>query len=213
MTPERYNKIEMVLSKRQPDLSVLMENVNKTHNLAAIIRSCDATGVLDAHAVSSHQHISLRQNAASGSSKWVRLNIHDNIDTAIRKLKSSGHQIIAVHVDPSAIDYRELDYTCPTALMVGEELEGLTPAAIMQADQCVKIPMLGMVQSLNVSVATALILYEVMAQRDRAGLYDHSRLPKLDYERLLFEWAYPRVAQVYKKQNKPYPRINKPASM
>ena len=210
MTPERYHKIKSILDKRQTDLTVLMENVNKTHNLAAIIRSCDATGVLDAHAVSTHETIRLRQNAASGSSKWVRLNLHADTDSAIRQLKSSGHQLIAVHVDQSAIDYRQINYTVPTALVMGEELEGLTDNALSQADRSVMIPMMGMVQSLNVSVATALILYEAMAQRQKAGMYSHSKINKADYDQLLFEWAYPRVAQILKKQGKPYPKLPYP---
>ena len=210
MTPERYFKIKKVLDKRQPDLAVLMENVNKAHNLAAIIRSCDAVGVLDVHAVSRYQSIRMRQKAASGSSKWVRLNLHSNIDSAIAVLKSTGHQIVAVHVDSAAIDFREIDYSKPTALLMGEELEGLTGRAIEQADACVKIPMLGMVQSLNVSVATALILYHAMAQRQTAGLYDTCRLQNKTYQTLLFEWAYPRMAKSLKQAGQPYPCVEIP---
>ena len=210
MTPERYYKIRAVLDKRQPDLGVLMENVNKAHNLAAIIRSCDAVGVLDAHAVSHYESIRMRQKAASGSSKWVRLNLHANLQSAITGLKSSGHQVIAVHVDPDAIDYRQVDYCKPTVLLMGEELEGLTTAAIGQADACVKIPMQGMVQSLNVSVATALILYQAMTQRQSAGLYDTCRLQEKAYQTLLFEWAYPRMARLLKQKGEPYPLVEVP---
>ena len=210
MTPERYYKIKAVLDKRQPDLGVLMENVNKAHNLAAIIRSCDAVGVLDAHAVSRYESIRIRQKAASGSSKWVRLNLHSSLDCAIKKLKTSNHQVLAVHVDPSAIDYREVDYCKPTVLLMGEELEGLTQNAIQHADASIKIPMLGMVQSLNVSVATALILYQAMAQRQSAGLYETCRIEEKAYQNLFFEWAYPRMARILKQKGLAFPVVEAP---
>ena len=208
MLLQRYNRLVSVLDNRQPDLTVIMDNVNKAHNLAAIIRSCDAVGVLEAHAISRHKRIRLQHNAASGSSKWIKLNLHENLNQAVNALKSSGHQVIAVHVDDKALDYRELDYTKPTALLMGEELEGLSSSAISLADQTVRIPMAGMVESLNVSVATALILFAAKAQREQAGMYDQCRVNKVDYERILFEWAYPRVAKVLAAQNKPYPKID-----
>ncbi len=210
MTPERYFKIKAVLDKRQPDLTVLMENVNKTHNLAAIVRSCDAVGVLNAHAVSRYESIRIRQKAASGSSKWVGLKLHSTVDSAIRELKSAGHQIIALHVDPKATDYRYINYCKPTVLLIGEELEGLTEQAIRRSDACIKIPMLGMVQSLNVSVATALALYQAMAQRQSAGLYDRCRIEEQAYQRLFFEWAYPRIARILKLRGQVYPVVEAP---
>ncbi len=209
MILERYLRLTSVLDKRQPDLTVIMDNVNKAHNLAAIIRSCDAVGVLEAHAISPHPNIRMRQKAASGSSKWVKLNLHRDLTTLTSQLKYSGYQIIAVHVDQKAVDYRQLDYTKPTALLMGEELEGLSDVAIDLADQTVRIPMMGMVESLNVSVATALILYRAMSQREQEGMYDQCRINKADYDKILFEWAYPRMAKVLASQNKPYPAINK----
>ena len=208
MILKRYKRLTAVLDKRQPDLTVIMDNVNKTHNLAAIIRSCDAVGVLEAHAVSAHQNITMRQKAASGSSKWVKLNLHKDLSDAVKQLKQSGHQVVAVHVDQQTVDFRDLDYTRPTALLVGEELEGLSKAAIDLADQTVQISMQGMVESLNVSVATALILYQAMSQREQADMYNQCRISKSDYDKILFEWAYPRMARMLAQQSKPYPLID-----
>ncbi len=208
MLLQRYNRLISVLDKRQPDLTVIMDNVNKAHNLAAIIRSCDAVGVLEAHAISRHERIRLQHNAASGSSKWVKLNLHSSLCQAVNGLKTSGHQIVAVHVDDKALDFRELDYTRPTALLMGEELEGLSTSAINLADQTVRIPMSGMVESLNVSVATALILFAAKTQREQAGMYEKCRINKTDYDRTLFEWAYPRLAKVLTAQNRPYPKVD-----
>ncbi len=208
MIPQRYKRLRQVLDKRQPDLTVLMENVHKAHNLAAIIRSCDAVGVLETHAISAHENIRMRQKAASGSSKWVKLNLHPTLEQAVGHLKLTGHQIIAVHVDQKAQDYRKVDFTRPTALLMGQELEGLTSSAITMADQTIRIPMLGMVESLNVSVAAALILYEAMLQRQKAGLYDYCRIEADQYEKILFEWAYPRMAKLLVSKGKPYPPIS-----
>ena len=210
MTPERYQKIKQVLNRRQPDLTVLMENVHKPHNLAAIIRSCDAVGVLDVHAVSPFENIRMRQKAASGSSKWVQLNLHPSLNAVATELKQQGHQLLAIHVDQTAVDYRQIDYTRPTALLMGEELGGLTTQALGLADKAVMIPMLGMVESLNVSVATALILYQAMSQRQTAGLYEECRIKDDRYQSLVFEWAYPRLAKLLQQRGKPYPQIAYP---
>jgi len=208
MISQRYKRLKQVLDRRQPDLTVLMENVHKAHNLAAIIRSCDAVGALEAHAVSSHKNIRMRQKAASGSSKWVRLNLHPTLDQAVEFLKHTNHQIIAVHIDEHAMDYKQVNFVQPTALLMGQELDGLTESAIALADKTIQIPMLGMVESLNVSVATALILYEAMEQRQKAGLYDNCRIDDVRYQQILFEWAYPRMAKLLSSKGKAYPVID-----
>ncbi|RME34478.1 MAG: tRNA (guanosine(18)-2'-O)-methyltransferase TrmH [Gammaproteobacteria bacterium] len=191
MTERRLRRIEEVLSRRQPDLTVVMENVNKAHNLAAIARSCDAVGVGEIHAVSGSPRVALAHKVASGASRWVRIRRQASILEACDMLKQRGFQILAAHLDDSAVDYREIDYTRPTALLVGAELFGVSELARSQADRHIVIPMLGMVQSLNVSVATALVLFEAQHQRLAAGCYDRPRLSPEEYQRLLEEWTSP----------------------
>lgn len=208
MTPERFEKINRVLTQRQMDLTVLMDDVQTPHNLAAIARTCDAVGIHEAHAVTDLHAIDLRQRAASGSRKWVRIKIHDTVDQAFDCLRAKNMQILCAHFDGNAVDFRSVDYTKPTAIVLGAELEGVSQDMVSRSDGCVIVPMLGMIQSLNVSVATALILYEAQRQRQEAGMYDTRHMDAQTYQTLLFEWGYPRLAPFYKKKKRPYPTLD-----
>ncbi len=208
MNPERFLRIRSVLERRQPDLTVLMERVNKTHNFSAILRNCDAVGVLMAHAVFPEKGIDLHHDTAAGTSKWVQVLAHSTVRAAVDHLHLDGFRVLAAHPTDEARDYREIDLTGPVAFMVGAELDGLSAEGMTLADEMVAIPMAGMVRSLNVSVATALLLFEAHRQRKAAGLYDKSRLPKEEYHRLLFEWAYPEIAEVLRGKDEPYPPLS-----
>lgn len=207
MTPERFHRLKQVLAARQPDLTVLMENVHKSHNIAAVIRTCDAVGVYEAHAVSDERQIPRHHVISGGTRKYVRLRMHGDIGDACQQLKTDGHQILAAHLSGSARDYREFDYTLPTALLLGSELWGVTGSAADVADHHVVIPMKGVVTSLNVSVAAALLLYEASRQREAAGLYSDRRLDPVVFERTLFEWAHPRIARRCRSHGVPYPPL------
>jgi tRNA (guanosine-2'-O-)-methyltransferase len=185
-----------------------MERVNKTHNFSAILRNCDAVGVLRAHAVFPEKGIDLHHHTAAGTSKWVQVRVHTTVQAAVDSLHQEGFSILAAHPTDQAKDYREMDLTKPIALMVGAELDGLSEEGLALADEMVVIPMAGMVRSLNVSVATALLLFEAFRQRQAGGLYEESRLPKEEFDRLLFEWAYPEIAEVLQKRSEPYPRLS-----
>jgi len=207
VTPERFRKLKQVLAARQPDLTVLMENVHKSHNIAAVIRTCDAVGVYEAHAVSDDGEIPRHRVVSGGTRKYVRVRMHADIAEACRQLRADGHQILAAHLSGSARDYREFDYTSPTALLLGSELWGVTGAAAEVADHHVAIPMNGMVTSLNVSVAAALLLYEASRQREAAGLYATCRLETGVFDKILFEWSHPKVARRCRAQGLPYPPL------
>jgi tRNA (guanosine-2'-O-)-methyltransferase len=105
------------------------------------------------------------------------------------------------------VDFREVDFTEPTALMMGAELLGLSDEALALADARVSVPMVGMAHSLNVSVATALLLFEAFRQREAAGMYEESRIDPEDRKRILFEWAYPRIARHCRERGTPYPSL------
>lgn len=208
MSQRRLNKLTTVLRQRQPDLTVIMENVHKPHNLAAVLRTCDAVGVFHTHAVSADSRVRASVNAAQGTHRWVPVIKHTRVTEAISAVREQGMQLIAAHPGSAAVDYREPDYTRPTALLLGSEHDGVTPEALAAADQQVIVPMHGMAASLNVSVAAALILYEAEAQRRRAGLYDRPGLNQLVMERLLFEWLQPRMARYCRERGLPYPELD-----
>ena len=207
MRPERFRRIREVLARRQPDLTVLMDNVNKAHNFSAILRSCDAVGVLEAHVIAPEQAVEIHHAASAGTKKWVAVRRHRTASEAITLLKEDGFTVLAAHLSPTAKDFRDVDYTRPTAITVGAELHGVSDEALALVDEEVTIPMRGMVQSLNVSVASALLLFEAERQRSAHAMYQQSRLPPEDFSERLFEWAYPALARKMRKQGQPYPAL------
>lgn len=208
MRPERYARLQAVLDRRQPDLTVLMDRVHKAHNFSAIVRTGDAAGVLRMHAVPAERGLPVKHTSSAGSKKWVEVVQHDDVGTAISRLRGEGMQVLAAHLGDGALDYRSLDLSRPTAFLVGAELDGVSPRGLALADERVSIPMAGMVQSLNVSVAAALLLYEAVRQRERAKMFDTPRLPPEERARILFEWGYPRLARRLAAAGLPYPALD-----
>lgn len=207
MTLERYKKIRDLLAKRQPDLTLLLEEVHKPHNVAAVLRSADAVGVHCVHAVWS-ENLEMRTGTSMGSHVWVNTQQHNTTCDAISHLKQQNMQVLVTNLDSHAVDFREIDYTLPTAIILGQEKCGATEDAIKQADQSIVIPMAGMVQSLNVSVAAALILYEAQRQRQAAGMYDKLRLAEQECQKILFQGGFPVLHKECLKRNLTYPPIN-----
>ena len=208
MRPERFRRLREVLARRQPDLTVLMDRVNKAHNFSAILRNCDAVGVLDAHAVAAEPGMEVHHATSAGTKKWVGVRRHATVVQAIEHLRERGFTILAAHSSEGALDYREADYTRPVAITLGAELEGVSREALERADARVAIPMMGMVHSLNVSVASSLLLFEALRQRAAAGMYERSRLEPEAFEARLFEWAYPTLARSRRAQGRAYPRLD-----
>ena len=208
MTPERHQRILALLDKRQPDLTVCMEGVHKTHNLAAVVRTADAVGVSDVHAIWKNEQMRVSGGSAAGSQNWIEVHNHKSTEEAIAVLKQQGMQVLVTNLSDTAVDYREIDYTKPTAIILGQEKFGASQAALDLADQDIVIPMVGMVQSLNVSVASAVVLYEAQRQRQIAGLYNTSRLPEERRQRVLFEGGHPIFAEACKRKGLPYPQID-----
>jgi tRNA (guanosine-2'-O-)-methyltransferase len=208
MTPERFVRLRRVLEGRQPDLTVLMDGVHKPYNLSAVARSCDAVGVLELHAVPAADPRPLDRQVSAGTAKWIPMHLYDSAEAATAELRRQGLTLVAAHTDPSAVDFREVDFTRPTAIVVGSELHGLSEATLAQMDHTVVVPMVGMVRSLNVSVATAILLYEAQRQRQAAGLYDAPRLAPERFEALLFEWAHPEIARSCRAAGLSYPALD-----
>ncbi|EJL93543.1 tRNA (guanosine(18)-2'-O)-methyltransferase TrmH [Pantoea sp. GM01] len=210
MNAQRFARIQEMLALRQHDLTVCMEQVHKPHNVSAVIRTADAVGIHEVHAVWPSVRMRTMVSASAGSNSWVKVKTHRHIAEAVRHLKDEGMQVLATNLSAKAVDFREVDYTKPTCILMGQEKTGITAEALALADQDIIVPMVGMVQSLNVSVASALILYEAQRQRQNAGMYQrtYSLLDEDEQQRLLFEGGYPVLARVAKQKGLPYPHIN-----
>lgn len=208
MTPERYSTICKVLQQRQPDLTVITDEVHKGRNLSAIVRTCDAVGIGKVHCVQPQRGFRAFRGTALGSHKWVNTTLYDSIEEGVGMLKQNGFQIVTANLSPSAIDFREVDYTQPTALLLGTEKSGVSDEALRQTDIEVTIPMMGMVESFNVSVACAIILTEAQRQRQLSGLYSQRRLPDDEYQTLLFQWCQPIISKYCDDNGLDYPSLD-----
>lgn len=209
MTIERFNKIKACLEKRQPDLAVITDHMHKPHNVSAVMRTCDAAGVFSLHAVMpENEDFRARSGIAMGSDKWLDLSVHSHIETAMERLKNEGFRIVAVHKSDRSGNFREVDYCQKTAVLFGAELFGVSEEAAALADDHVSIPMQGMVESYNVSVAAAIVLTEAQRQRDAAGFYSARRLDQATYNRTLFKWYRRREAEYCDEHGLDYPDID-----
>lgn len=190
-TARRQERVRGVLERRQPDLTLILENVHDPHNVSAILRSCDAVGVLRVHAIYSIESpppgMFARQTSASAA-KWVDVVRHDSVASCVAELREGGFQILATALGQDSRSLHDWDLTRSVALIVGNEMRGVSDEALALADGLVEIPMVGMVQSLNVSVASAVCLYEAFRQRLEAGAYDTPRLPAEELAALEQDW-------------------------
>lgn len=217
MTPERLAKLRGILDKRQPDLTVITDYVHKGRNLSAIVRTADAVGVSTMHCVIGDKDYRAFRGTALGSHRWVEVHRHRDLTVPVKQLKAEGYQIVAAHLSADAVDFHQVDYTRPTALLMGAEKAGISALGSELADIHVTVPMVGMVESFNVSVAAGIILTEARHQRQSAGLYDYRRLDSTTYQRLFFEWAHPKVCAFCQRHKLAYPvlredgEIDKPA--
>lgn len=196
-----------MLALRQTDLTVCMEHVHKPHNIAAVVRTSDAVGLSQIHAVWD-SNTRYRKGTSKGSQIWVETRNHENLDSMVAEVKQQKMQIVVTHLCDTSVNFREIDYTQPTAILMGQEKTGVTEEALAIADHQVVIPMLGAVQSLNVSVAAALILYEAQRQRENAGLYGKQGLPEENCQRLLFERGYPELHKMCLRKQLPFPQLD-----
>jgi len=190
---KRIAKIEEILLYKQPSLEVLLDEVHSSQNLSAILRSCDGVGVLNLYYTSQNNHdLRIHKTITQGAHRWVEKRRVDKVDKTrfIQEKKAEGFQVVVTHLDVKAVSFREVDYTLPTLLVVGNEKDGVSQEVIALADKTIMIPMCGMVQSLNVSVATATVLYEAQRQLSLAGRYDVPQLSEKERHTLRDAWLY-----------------------
>ncbi|NPA57879.1 MAG: tRNA (guanine-N2)-dimethyltransferase [Aquificae bacterium] len=201
ITEGRLERIKKVLEKRQKDLQVFSDNITNPHNFSAILRTCDAVGVLNLYYTYYGEEELINQQITMGSHKWVFYRKVEDRETFLKKKKEEGYQIVATYLSDSSIHFREVDYTVPTLIVVGNEIEGVDRQVLEYADKQIVIPMYGMAQSLNVSVATGIILYEAQRQREEKGMYDRPTLSQEEMERIIKKWSVDDVISQKKMES------------
>jgi tRNA (guanosine-2'-O-)-methyltransferase len=191
MTNERRNRIEVVLSKRQNDLTIVLENVFDPHNISAVMRSCDAVGVQEIYVLTTKipRHKKWGVRSSSSAAKWLTVHQFDNAKECFAELRKKYSTILTTHLSGEAISLYELDFTKSIALVYGNEHAGVSEEIRAMADGNFIIPQVGMIQSLNISVACAVSLYEAFRQKQAAGHYAEQKLTATEYKTLSNQWG------------------------
>ena len=190
MTEQREKKFLSVLEHRQPTLTVVMEDIHDPHNVSAVLRSADAVGIMEVQLLYINEEFpKLGKKSSASATKWVTRRKFTAVEECYAKLHEEGFTIYATHLGKKSKSLYELDFTKKTALVFGNEHRGVSDEAAKLADENFQIPMAGMIQSLNVSVACAVSLYEAFRQRFSAGMYEKPSLKKSDIKKLFDEWA------------------------
>jgi tRNA (guanosine-2'-O-)-methyltransferase len=147
-------------------------------------------------------------HASQGAQNWVRVKRHDFAAQAVAAIKERGMKLVAASLSDQAVDFREYDYTQPTAIALGTEYSGLSEGLLQHVDVAINIPMQGMTRSFNVSVACAIILFEAQRQRQRAGFYNKRRLSPEEWHQSRFEWLHPQLAEYCREHDIDYPALD-----
>jgi len=192
MTPERKSKLESVLSKRQNDITVVLENVFDPHNISAVMRTCDAVGVQEIYVLNTKipRHKKWGAKSSSSAAKWLTVYQFENADECFAELRKKYSKILTTHLSGDALNLYEIDLTQSTALVFGNEHSGVSEEIRRLADGNFIIPQSGIIRSLNISVACAVTLYEAYRQKKLAGHYDKSKLNGKILKDLMEKWSY-----------------------
>ncbi|HEY2650066.1 MAG TPA: RNA methyltransferase [Puia sp.] len=191
MTPERENRLRDVLNKRQQDLTVVLENVFDPHNISAVMRTCDAVGIQDIHVLNTKigKHKKWGARSSSSAAKWLTIHEHTDATGCFNELRKKFPLILTTHLSSSAISLYEIDFINPVALIFGNEHDGVSEEIRALADGNFVIPQVGMIRSLNISVACAISLYEAFRQKQAASHYDKIQLNESDQLALWKNWS------------------------
>ena len=192
MTPERYERLTTVLNKRQPDLTVVLENVFDPHNISAVMRTCDAVGIQDIYILNTKipPHKKWGAKSSSSAAKWLTIQQFTDAAECFAALRQRFKKIYTTHLSSDAVGLHELNLAEPVALVFGNEHSGVSDEIIAMADGNFIIPQVGIIRSLNISVACAVCLYEAFRQKTNAGHYDNAKLEGEKLQQLRNEWGF-----------------------
>jgi tRNA (guanosine-2'-O-)-methyltransferase len=192
MTPERDRALMAALRHRQPDITVILENVFDPHNISAVMRTCDSVGIQEVFVLTTRmpKHEKFGWRSSSGAYKWLTVHQFENLDECLIEVRSRYSRVMTTLLSHEATDIYAFDFTSSIALVFGNEFKGCSPEMIAQCDGSLVIPQVGIIQSLNISVACAVTLYEAFRQKRLAGHYDAPRLSAASQKNLQKNWGY-----------------------
>ncbi len=200
MTPERKARFAEVLDRRQANLTVILEDIIDQHNISAVMRSCDSVGIGEIYIITSDRlkYCKIRpehplqswkgKKISASANKWIQIHLFQSIQECMTAVRAKYDSIFSTHLSEDAKDLYDLDLTQSIALLFGNERDGLTQEALSHADGNFCIPQVGMIKSLNISVACAVTLYEAYRQRKAAGLYDTMSIDSAEKQATMDAW-------------------------
>lgn len=188
MTPERFEKIQRVVNHRRFDITVVLENVHDPHNIAAVLRTCDAVGISEVYTIDSVKRLSGRvgKKSSSSASKWVKVHHFNDLNEAVVAIRSKYDKMVCTHLNSEAVSIYDMNFTGSIALVFGNEHAGVTDELRAMCDGNFIIPQIGMISSLNISVACAVTIYEAFRQRN---VIDYTTKFETERKQLWDEWA------------------------
>tara|TARA_B100001540_G_scaffold29016_1_gene24815 strand:+ start:331 stop:924 length:594 start_codon:yes stop_codon:yes gene_type:complete len=190
---ERIERLRKVLQNRQLDLKVILEDIHDPHNVSAIYRSCEAAGVMDIILLYINEEFpDFKFKSSASACKWIDIHKYSNPQEIIPKLKDQGYQVYSLVLDENAKTIYDVDWTKPSTIIIGNEHRGVSSGVQKISTQNLYIPMKGIIESLNVSVATAVTLYEAFRQREISQKYPNKSIDSKWLEKKLSNWIINR---------------------
>ena len=192
MTPERIDRLNDVLSKRQFNITVVLENVADPHNISAVMRTCDAVGIQEIYILNTviPKHKKWGTKSSSSASKWLTIHQFTDVTTCFEALRKKYNKVYTTHLSSDAVGLYELNLTESVALVFGNEHGGVSEELISLADGNFIIPQVGIIKSLNISVACAVSVYEAFRQKQNAGHYNQPQMLGKELSDLRIQWGF-----------------------
>lgn len=190
MNEARNEKVAKVLSKRQNDITVVLENVHDPHNVSAVLRSCDAIGIMEVFILNTKENLfrNFDRRKSASAHKWMMIHQYTDIDACFDAVKQKYQNVFSTFLDTASKDLFELNFCEPIALVFGNEKDGISKETLKYCNANFVIPQVGMISSLNISVACAVCLYEAFRQKQIAHHYDTMKLSFEEQSDLLTYW-------------------------
>ena len=196
MTPERSDRLNAVLAKRQFNITVVLENVTDPHNISAVMRTCDAVGIQEIYILNNMipRHKKWGAKSSSSAAKWLTVHQFDDMEECFRALRKKFDKIYLTHLSKDAVSLYDLNLTEKVALVFGNEHSGVSDELASRCDGNFIIPQVGIIKSLNISVACAVSVYEAFRQKSEAGHYDAPQLQGEALHVLKEQWGFEEEA-------------------
>lgn len=192
MTSQRYNRLTSVLNNRQPDLTVVLENVFDPHNVSAVMRTCDAVGIQDVYILNDRipPHKKWGYRSSSTAAEWLTVHQFTDAKMCFKEVRKRYEKIYTSYLGENSANIYKMDFTQSVALVFGNETFGVSDEIRKYSDGDFVIPQVGIIKSLNISVACAVTLYEAFRQKKEKGHYEKSRIPDQDMLTLKEKWGF-----------------------